>query len=207
AISDEDPGTYTAGVWAKATDELDQGVELADFQIGTAEVEDYDAGPVAQSTCYACHKGAMSGKSYETHTFPGVSPFGNYTLDSLPIADCKMCHNMDGYSRNPLVRKVHAVHRGEHLTNPGIAHPDYDLGADATMAAFTNVAFPSMPGAERDCTSCHTSDVWKQQPARLACGACHDNVFFDTGTLNPPRPIAHACAQDLDCGTFPLATC
>ena len=42
------------------------------------------------------------------------------------------------------------VHRGEHMTNPGIAHPDYGMGADATMAEFTNVGFPAMPSQELD---------------------------------------------------------
>src|SRR5262249_21979901 len=161
------------------TDEVDQVFELAHFQIGTATMEDYATGAPDSSTCYACHKGTMSGKSYEAHILPGFSPFGNYALDSLPIADCKLCHNADGYSVNPLVRKVHAVHRGEKLTHAGAAHPDYGLAADNTLAEFTNVAFPSMPFAERNCASCHTTNAWFEEPSRLACGTCHDNVFFD----------------------------
>ena len=46
----------------------------------------------------------------------------------------------------------------------------------------------------------------------MACGTCHDNVFFDTGTLNPPRafgkPTAGACTTDAQCGVFgDFATC
>jgi len=212
AITDEMAGTYTAGVWAKSTDELDQVFELVDFQIGTADVDDYISGPQASSTCYACHKGPLSGKSYEAHIFPGFSPFGNYALDALPIADCKLCHNADGYSLNPLVRKVHAVHRGEHLLNPGAAHPDYGLGADPTAAEFTDVAFPSMPNGEKDCVACHATDSWKAEPRRLSCGTCHDSVFFDTGTLQPPRvlgqPTGGPCTQDAQCsGLGALASC
>jgi hypothetical protein len=186
--------------------------EVADFQIGAAGAETYISGSSAQSTCYACHKGTMNGKSYQAHIFPGFSPFGNYALDALPIANCKMCHNQDGYSRNPLVRKVHAAHRGEHLTNAGVAHPDYGLDADTTATAFTNVGFPSMPGMELDCAACHTGIEWKDRPARLACGTCHDNVFFDTGTLNPPRVLAKpangSCTADADCTAVgALATC
>src|SRR5262249_46178766 len=35
-VTDEAAGTYTAGVWAKAVDEIDQDFALADLQIGTA---------------------------------------------------------------------------------------------------------------------------------------------------------------------------
>src|SRR5262249_52274523 len=62
------------------------------------------------------------------------------------------------------------------------------------------------------CTTCHTNDEWKQDPSRLACGSCHDNVFFDTGTLNPPRVLAKPangpCTQDADCTAVgALASC
>src|SRR5262249_30283913 len=43
-------------------------------------------------------------------------------------------------------------------------------------------------------------------PSRLACGTCHDNVFFDTGTLTPPRnfgrPGGVACTGDASCALF-----
>jgi hypothetical protein len=69
-----------------------------------------------------------------------------------------------------------------------------------------------MPGADRDCAACHVDDRWARRPSRLACGTCHDNLFFDTGTLSPPRlfgqPVGGACAVDPDCASFgALATC
>jgi hypothetical protein len=205
AVSDEPPGTYTLGVWAKSKDDVDQKLVTAELQIGTATREEYASGPSASSTCYACHLGPMSGKSYQAHIIPGFSPVGNYALDQTPIENCKLCHNLDGYSRNPLVRKVHGAHRGANQLAPGVAHPEYGLGADTTLAAFTDVQFPSMPGSELDCVKCHADNRWTQ-PSRLACGTCHDNVFFDTGTLTPPRnfgvPRAGACAADLDCASF-----
>jgi OmcA/MtrC family decaheme c-type cytochrome len=212
AISDEPAGTYTLGVWAKSSDEKDQILPSLELQIGTAQREEYASGPSAQSSCYACHLGTLSGKSYEAHIFPGYSPLGNWALDQTPIANCKLCHNLDGYSANPAVRKVHGVHRGGNLTSPGVAHPEYGLGTDATLAEFTNVQFPSMPGAELDCTKCHADDRWKTSPSRLACGTCHDNLFFDTGTLNPPRsfgpPSSGPCTSDASCAAFGyLVTC
>lgn len=205
-------GTYTVGVWAKSVDDEDQVFPTLDLQLGTATAQTFASGPSATSTCFACHKGAQSGKSYQAHILPGYSPEGNYALDSTPIATCKLCHNLDGYSVNPIVRKVHGAHRGAHQMAPGVAHPEYGLdAADTSLADYVNVEFPSMPGAELDCKKCHVDDRWKTA-TRLACGTCHDNVFFDTGTLDPPRqfgkPAAGACTNDDACAAFgEFATC
>lgn len=205
-VSDEPAGTYTIGVWAKSKDDKDQVFPTLDLQLGNATGEVFATGPSEKSTCFACHKGPMSGKSYQAHSFPGFSPMGNYALDSTPIATCKLCHNLDGYSLNPIVRKVHGAHRGENMMAPGVAHPEYGLTAtDTTLAEFVDVEFPSMPDHEKDCAKCHSDNRWKNA-ARMACGTCHDNVFFDTGTLNPPRafgkPPAGACTTDDACGVF-----
>ncbi|MDB4969784.1 MAG: decaheme cytochrome c [Myxococcales bacterium] len=210
-VSDEPAGTYTVGVWSKSKDDRDQLFPTLDLQIGNATHEQLATGPTASSTCFACHKGAQSGKSYQAHTFPGFSPVGNYALDASPIATCKLCHNRDGYSLNPTVRKVHGAHRGANQLAAGVAHPEYGLAADATLADYLDIGFPSLPGGERDCIKCHVDDRWKSA-SRLACGTCHDNVFFDTGTLTPPRafgkPPAGACTNDAACGVFgDFATC
>ena len=212
AISDEAPGTYTVGVWAKNQDDRDQALVTAEMQVSTAQREEYASGPSASSTCYACHLGALSGKSYQAHIIPGFSPFGNYAIDQTPIANCQLCHNLDGYSANPTVRKVHGPHRGMNQKSPGVAHPEYGLAQDPTLAEFMDVVFPSMPGAELDCTKCHADDRWKSRPSRLGCGTCHESLFFDTGTLVPPRdfgpPSSGPCTTDASCASFGgLATC
>ena len=148
-----------------------------------------------------------SGKSYMHHIFPGFSAVGNYALDSAPIGTCKLCHNHDGYSPNPIVRKVHGVHRGEHQLAPGVAHPEYGLPAPTPRSPTTPTSSSRRCRArEKDCAKCHADDRWKTRLSRLACGTCHDNVFFDTGTLNPPRvfgkPTAGACTGDPDCASF-----
>jgi hypothetical protein len=211
-VSGELPGTYTAAVWAVTTDDVNQVFRLADLQIGTATAEVYSSGPTQNPTCYNCHLGSMSGKSYEAHIAPGFSPFGNYALDQTPIANCKACHNMDGYSVNPLVRKAHGAHRGHDQLNPGAAHPDYGLGPDDSLAGYTDVTYPSMPYGEKDCASCHADARWETNVSRLACGTCHDNVFFDAGVLSPPTvygtPPGGACTQDTQCAYFSaLAKC
>lgn len=213
AVSDEEPGTYTASVWAKSKDEKEQLFPLVDLQIGTATPESYASGPADNSSCEDCHKGAASGKMYMHHIVPGFSPLGNYAIDQYPIGTCKSCHNLDGYSPNPILRKVHAVHHGEHQLAPRAAHPEYGLkDPDATLAAYTNVGFPSMPDQDKDCEKCHRDDRWASAPSRLGCGTCHDNLFFDTGKLDPPTPLGQpagkACAADTECAAFgQLASC
>lgn len=207
-ISDEKPGTYTAGLWVKSKDEREQLFPLQALQIGTEQVESYSSGPPDASTCADCHRGPDSGKLYMAHILPGFSPLGNFALDAAPVGTCQGCHNIDGYSLNPTVRKVHGAHRGEHLTNPGVAHPEYGLGADATLAEYVNIGFPAMPDGEKDCVKCHRDERWRTAPSRLGCGTCHDAVFFDRGTLEPPRRQTKTCKLDADCATpGGLATC
>lgn len=208
AITTEAPGTYTASVWAIGQNPLNQMFVLQDFQIGTATVETYASGPADSSTCSSCHKNvAPGGKMYMAHIAPGFSPVGNYALDSLPIGTCKSCHNNAGYSPNPLLRKTHGVHRGEHQLAPGVAHPEYGFGTDDSLITFLNVGFPVMPlggtpgvalptsvAMERNCTTCHVDDAWKNNFSRAACGTCHDNVFF-AGAILPDGGVDPAATQ------------
>lgn len=239
----EVPGTYSAGVLATGANQLDQDFALVDFQIGTAAVEAYATGPADggqvsatdhNSSCFACHQNfAPNGKTYMAHIAPDSrSPDGDYAQDSLPIASCKACHNNAGYSPNTLLRKAHAVHRGEHQLAPGVAHPEYGEGTDSSLAAYLNVGFPMMPvggpffealradvAMEKNCLACHVSDVWETQLSRAACGTCHDNVFFAGAPLPdggvdpkgpnvvPPtvfgQPSTGPCATNQDCSAFP----
>lgn len=203
-ITDEPAGTYTAGVWTVSADGKDQQFVFADLQVGTATAEQYAVGARDTSACYDCHKGTLSGKSYQAHIIPGFSPFGNYALDQYPISSCLLCHNNNGYSPNNILRKTHSVHRGEHQLNPGAAHPDYGYPtADTSLTAFTNINFPVIPGADKACDKCHVDDRWKLKPSRMACGTCHDNVDFVNGALTPPssmgKPGGVACTLDSQC--------
>jgi hypothetical protein len=225
-VSTEAAGTYTVGLWAKSNDNIDQIFALKDLQIGTDSAEQFASGPADSSSCLTCHLGPVNNKVYMAHIQPGMTSFGSthqntvsvlgeYALDSAPVGTCTLCHNNDGFSPNTDVRKVHGVHRGEHQQAAGIAHPEYGVLADASLADYTNVGFPAMPtddpptattAMEKDCGSCHTDNRWQTSPSRLACGTCHDNVFFDTGVINPPRvfgqPSGVACTSSAQCSTF-----
>jgi hypothetical protein len=202
-VTTEAQGTYSLVLLAQSMDHLDQIDQSIEMQIGTATREELAPGPVASAKCLGCHKSQMNGKVYMHHTHEqGPGPAGFFAIDQRPIESCLSCHNRDGYSPNPLVRKVHGLHRGVNQLAPGVAHADYGAPADPGMADYTNVSFPDFPDHEKDCQMCHADDRWKTRPSRLACGACHDNVYFDTGTLSPPRAFTQTCAIDNDCASL-----
>ncbi|MHB8879089.1 MAG: hypothetical protein ACYC8T_35770, partial [Myxococcaceae bacterium] len=88
-VTTELEGTYTAGLRTSRGGGVDQAFTLADLQVKTATVEEYASGPTATSSCYECHKGTESGKSYQIHILPSSrSAFGSYSLDDKPIANC-----------------------------------------------------------------------------------------------------------------------
>ena len=123
AVGAELPGTYTAAVFAKTKDDLDQLYIGAELQLGTATREEFATGPAPSEKCAGCHKSPMSGKFYLHHSHPGRSAYGSFNYDSEPIETCLACHNGDGYSRNLIIAKAHSIHRGKNLTNQiGRAH-------------------------------------------------------------------------------------
>ncbi len=205
-VSDEKPGTYTAGVWAVLkSNGLQQAFPVADFQIGTATAEKQI---VAADNCAACHLGANSGKFYMHHIDPSTAGGNsNWALDSLPVQDCKLCHNNDGYAAwtNPtdnskvpdaIVHRVHGVHMGADLSSA--------LDTNATNGIFKDYTSVEFPKDVLNCTACHADDRWKTKPSRQACGTCHDNTWFgDTASL-PKGAVAHKGgpqADDANCAS------
>ncbi|MBI4283758.1 MAG: hypothetical protein HY663_04740, partial [Chloroflexi bacterium] len=206
AVSDEKPGTYIASVWAvEKAAPLQQAMVVAEFQIGTPTAETQI---VEKEKCASCHLGADSGKFYFAHIDVGLSPVGNPALDQNAVRNCKTCHNNDGYSAyadptkpgtrvvDQIVKRVHGIHMGEELKNPVNTDPKTGIFKD-----YTGVIFPNNV---RNCTSCHVDDRWKTKPSRLACGACHDNVWFGEAASMPKTAEAHPGgpqANDSGCAT------
>ncbi len=80
---------------------------------------------------------------------------------------------------------IHKIHAGEHLTLKG----NYaGIGTEVNEFSF--------PQDLRNCTKCHSNapqaDNWKQNPSRRVCGACHDQVNFETGQGHGPLNLAMA---------------
>ncbi len=139
-------------------------------------------GPVEQSgreivdndTCNACHD--------------NLSVHGDARFD---LQYCAMCHepfSFDAQSGNSLDLKVmiHKIHSGETLPSV-VAGGFYGIfGFGNTFADFSEVVYPQ---DKRNCQTCHQdgdadtpqASNWRMTVNREACGACHDNVNFDTG--------------------------
>jgi hypothetical protein len=202
AVSDEEPGTYTAGLWAVMNDSTVQSFPLFDFQIGTDIVE---TEIVEREKCAACHLGADSGQYYFHHVDPrSAGSFGYPSIDSWAVKTCKGCHNTDGYAAyrdpedssvriaDPIVHRVHGVHKGEGLENP--------RNNDPVTGIFSDYIHVKFPADVRNCTTCHVDDRWKTEPSRLACGSCHDNIWFGALAEMPATAELHPGGQQLNDG-------
>lgn len=203
-ITDEAAGTYTVGVYAVRGDDLVQQVmKFADTQIGTPTIEK----PVfTDASCAVCHKGTANGKMYMHHVDVGRSPVGSWSLDYAPEKSCKACHNNDGYAafadasasggRRPdhIVIRAHGVHMGEDLKSA--------FNTNSATGNFRNYLGVVFPSGAKNCVACHGDDRWKTAPSRLACGSCHDNVWFGNDLDMPQGMVAHeggAQSKDTTC--------
>jgi hypothetical protein len=213
AVTDEAPGTYTIGVRATlAADGIQAVVKFAKIQIGTSVketslVETVLTNVTVQITCAKCHLGPISGKMYLAHINPSSTPgsVGDWARDLEPVKSCKLCHNNDGYASfidpstlgtattnrisDHIVRRVHGIHMGSGLQNYWNTNQ-----VNGVFSAFTETQFPA---EIKNCTVCHADDRWKTQPSRLACGACHDNIWFGANPV-PSGWATHAGGQQKD---------
>lgn len=200
-VSTEAPGTYTVCVrGALKTDALQQIIKYVDVQIGTSVPE---AQVVEKASCVPCHKGTISGKMYMHHIDPSLySAVGSWSLDMEPVRSCKICHNNDGYASfsdtnapggkvsDAIVIRVHGVHMGEKLTS--------DFNTNALTGNFRDYMHTVFPANIQDCTVCHKNDIWKTTPTRLACGSCHDNIWFGAAASLPLGRELHGGGQRTD---------
>ncbi len=113
---------------------------------------------------------------------------------------CVICHqpeNLDPYGGSlsfPVM--IHKIHRGADL-------PTVRAGKPLTLAGPThNFSDVEFPAGVRNCEVCHDpnsgaaqANAWLK-PNRAACGACHDDVNFDTGEghVNLPQPTDNMCS-------------
>lgn len=199
-VTDELPGTYTISLRAVlGTDALQQIMKFADVQIGTATVET----PVfTKASCAKCHEGSISGKIYMHHIDPSGTSLGSWSLDFEPQRSCAACHNNEGYASyrdyytntirvpDQLVRRAHGVHMGEELTS--------EASTNATAGIFRNYTHGLFPVDIRNCTTCHVDDRWKTTPTRVACGSCHDNIWFGSKTAVPGTMEKHSGGERTD---------
>ena len=143
---------------------------------------------VDNDTCFACHD------RLEFHGGPRTD-----------VQYCTTCHNpgtTDGQAPNntlDMTVMTHKIHMGAKLAS------GYKItGFGNTVYEFGGVVFTQ---DQRNCTTCHQeSDTdtpqasnWRTVPYARACGACHDNVNFQTGQGHSAQNLPATDDQCVTC--------
>ena len=184
---------YTFGLALPASFDVTQTATLgiyANRQTTAIVGKDYDAPAVVQY--FRPDGGTPSASQWDVLDINACNqchnPLSMHGQFGPPIQDvklCVMCHTPDfpvtqtGESLD-FRRFIHKLHRGADLPSVQAGTP-YVLGT----ADFSTVVFPQ---DVRNCATCHSgpnpppgTGNWYTYPSRVACGACHDDVNFDTG--------------------------
>ncbi|MFO1327989.1 MAG: OmcA/MtrC family decaheme c-type cytochrome [Rubrivivax sp.] len=156
---------------------------------------------VATAKCNECHRklGGIPGDSPESsaasfhggnrnetrfcmvcHTDQRKYGRTEATINAATLAFTSTTERVDGRAAGNMPNNIHKIHMGKML-----AKKNYNYAG----VVYNEVGFPQ---DIRNCTKCHDGsatstartaqgDNWKNQPSRLACGACHDGINFATG--------------------------
>ena len=156
---------------------------------------------VRTTDCNACH-GLPNGMTTTTGS-AGLAAHGGSRRD---VQLCIICHQpqtSDPNTGNSLDMKVfiHKIHMGSSLPSVMAGKPYQIIGFQNSVNDFSTVVYPA---DVRRCQTCHNpanqaaqTNVWVTTPSRAACGSCHDDVNFATGTnhVNLPQADDSQCAQ------------
>lgn len=130
--------------------------------------------------CAICHTSQRAyGRAISTPTN------GAFTGNTYVTADVSTADPSTGEVQilGEFVTMVHKIHMGSNLTETGYSYAGLH---------FNEVAYPQSAAL---CRKCHRADTaqeqavtpqgnnWRAMPSRKACGSCHDNVHFSTGTI------------------------
>lgn len=125
---------------------------------------------------------------------------------------CILCHNpkermIDPDSGNILdfANMIHHIHRGANLPTVAAGTSEYIIyGFNNNPHNYSDVEFPQ---DIRNCDVCHVGSVAHPEqadynlrvPSRRACGACHDDVNFQTGEEHELSGLPNPQADDTAC--------
>lgn len=111
------------------------------------------------------------------------------------VNGCVLCHqpqSWDPDTGNTVDFKVmvHKIHRGANLPSVQAGIPYIIIGHNQSVHDYSDV---ELPQDIRNCTSCHPAEapqgfVWFTEPARAPCGACHDDIDWETGAGHAGGP-------------------
>lgn len=192
-------GTYTVGIEARRTFEIegeshrDAGDAAFDFSVGGAPVQSRQV--VLQTSCDQCHSQL---------TLHGENRFS--------VTNCVLCHvngaedlvSTDPTKTTPeasiqFANLIHAIHAGAELPLVQASRNGTDpyryviIGRGESAHDYSDVEFPVVPGGTgfdqqvRNCGACHAGAAEEarafENPSRLACSGCHNDIDWDAGTI------------------------
>ncbi|WP_224960144.1 OmcA/MtrC family decaheme c-type cytochrome [Geomonas subterranea] len=153
------------------------------------------AGRVDTRYCVICHTSQRAyGRAISTATA------GAFSGNTYVTADAGVTDPTTGEAQvlGEFVTMIHKIHMGENLTQTGYNYAGIH---------FNEVAYPESAAL---CRKCHRADTaqqqavtpqgdnWRTMPNRKACGSCHDNIDFATGT-NTTGPAHPVYTNDASC--------
>lgn len=119
-------------------------------------------------------------------------PLGaHHNADRQEVGLCILCHqpqSTDADTGNTVDFKVfiHKLHDGANLPSVKAGKPYQIIRVSGDTNFVYDWSKAVWPQDVRNCTTCHQqasqADNWKKNPSRAACGSCHDDVVFETGT-------------------------
>ncbi len=135
--------------------------------------------------CFTCHtKFEFHGESFQDtkfcvvcHTDQRKYGRAEATVTSTGYDQAAGTYKIQGHAIGEFPVYIHRLHMGEELTKTGYNYAN---------VLFNEVTYPQ---DQRNCVKCHSAsaatpqgDNWSTKPNRFACGACHDQVDWATGT-------------------------
>lgn len=187
--------THTLAIYARRDLTEEMGKQYVanttyDFRPdGHSVVETWNA--VTQEACNACHT--------------DLAIHGGQRKDVKLCATCHNSHTIDPDTGNTMDFKemIHKIHRGANLPSVQAGIPYQVIGFRNSVHDYSTVVYPM---DIRNCQSCHGGEVtthWMEQPTRLSCGSCHDDIDWETGDNHLAGPAANdaSCAMCHPAGT------
>jgi len=141
--------------------------------------------------CVVCHTNQRKYAQTPAVLTTAVVKFDDGSSETVPSWSKEPRKFPDGNAMRDFPIMIHSIHAGERLPV-------------RTAASYIDeVKFPQPLG---NCVACHTAsgpnatlqgDNWKNNPSRIACGACHNNINFATGVNH--AGVGGAQADDSKC--------
>jgi len=199
-----DPGTYTAGIEARRTFEIEgesfrnAGDATFDFLLAGATTIDHRE-VVLEANCESCHRDVVI-----------------HGMNRFSVTGCVLCHTRgaeDRISADPakatpgvtvrFAEMIHKIHKGKDLPRVKATANGADpflyevIGFGESVHDYSDVGFPRIPGGATECAACHggaaQGDLAYASVNQANCTSCHDDLSFTDGKrLDRDNPAVQA---------------